>query len=171
MLTSIRNIRRRALLATAGLALFALFAASCELVGEGDLHVSNDLSGIGRDNTILRAYAADAGEPVPPAGYLSLFIRGDDFGRPPSYGMNGYLYLVSTDDACPESEGAPESFELADVDIRGIVTVTNGSVNQFVFVPDNASTRDDRWALIEPTELDGYPDEHLAHRCGTVTWD
>lgn len=171
MLTSVRNIRRRALLATGALALFALFAASCELVGEGDLHVSNDLSGIGQDNTVLRAYAAEGSEAVPPAGYINLYIRGDDFGTPPSYGMDGYLYLVSTDDPCPESEGAPEAFELADVDINGIVTVIDGSVNQFVFVPDNASTRKDRWALIEPTELAGFPGEHLAHRCGTVTWN
>ncbi len=170
MLTSIRTIRRRALLATAALAALALFAASCELVGEGDLHISNDLSGLGADNTILRAYEADTGEPVPPAGYLSLFVRGDDFGTPPSYGMDGYLFLVATDDACPESEGAPESFELADVDIHGIVTVIDGSVNQFVFVPDNSATKKDQWALIAPVELDGFPDEHLAYRCGTVTW-
>jgi hypothetical protein len=48
--------------------------------------------------------------------------------------------------------------------------VTNGSVNQFLIMQDNAANRQSRWALIEINELAGYPGEHLIHRCGTVTW-
>src|SRR5262245_37351444 len=77
-----------------------VLAASCQLVGQGHLNISNDESGIGADNTEFSAYIADAGDPFPPPGYLSIFVRGDDFGRPPSYGMNGYLYLVGTSAPC-----------------------------------------------------------------------
>lgn len=166
----VTRIRPRSWLAAAAMLALGMFAASCTLVGQGDLHVSNDLSGIGQDNTRLLAFERDSGDVVPPQGYLALFVKGDDFGTPPSYGMNGYLYLVSTDDPCPESEGAPEAFELADVRIDGIVTVVNGSVNQFIFVPDTAATKKDNWALIDPLELAGFPDQHLAYRCGKVTW-
>ncbi len=152
------------------LAAAAIFAASCTLVGQGDLHVSNDESGIGADNTTFRAYVADSGDPFPAPGYLSMFVRGDDFGQPPSYGMNGYLYLVSTSDPCPQSEGAPEAFTLAQVNIAGIVTVSYGSVNQFVTVQDSAAARRPQWALIEINELTGYPGLHLIHRCGAVSW-
>jgi hypothetical protein len=153
------------LLIAAGLAAF-----SCQLVGQGNLHVANDLSGIGADNTTFRAYIADPGDPFPPAGQVAMFVKGDDFGRPPSYGMNGYLYLVSTDLSCPESEGAPEAFTLSQVTIVGVVTVTNGSVNQFLTMADTAANRKSRWALIEINELAGYPGLHLNHRCGDVSW-
>lgn len=153
------------LLIAAGLA-----AVSCTLVGQGNLHVANDLSGIGADNTTLRAFAPGPGDTWPPAGFVNLLIKGDDFGAPPSYGMNGYLYLVRTDLACPQAEGAPEAFTLNDVTIAGIVTVTNGSVNQFVTMQDISANRQSRWALIEINELAGYAGEHLIHRCGTVTW-
>ena len=156
--------------AVALLALGALVAASCTLVGQGALHVANDLSGIGADNTTLRAYVADPGDPFPPAGYANLFVKGDDFGHPPSYGMNGYLYLVSTNDPCPMSEGAPEAFTLGQVTIVGIATVTNGSVNQFFLMQDTPASRQARFALIEINELAGYPGLHLIHRCGDVTW-
>src|SRR4051812_5902111 len=77
------------------IALLAVFAAaaamSCTLVGQGDLHVANDLSGIGRDNTTFHAYAPEPGDVWPPAGYVNIFVTGDDFGTPPSYGMNGYV--------------------------------------------------------------------------------
>ena len=149
----------------AGLAL-----TGCTLVGQGDLHIANDESGIGRDNTVLRAFAPDPGDAWPPAGYVDVFVRGDDFGKPPSYGMNGYLYLVRTDAACPQSEGTPESFTLAQVNIVGIVTVINGSVNQFTAMQDSAANRQARFALIEINELAGFPGEHLIHRCGTVSW-
>ena len=147
-----------------------LLAVSCTLVGQGDLHISNDLSGIGRDNTIFRAWERDAGDPIPPAGFVSIFVRGDDFGHPPSYGMNGYLYLVRTDLACPQSEGRPESFTLGQVTIVGVVTVTNGTVNQFVLMPDSAANRQDRFALMDIGEIQDFPGEHLLHRCGTITW-
>lgn len=153
------------------LAVAAVFAASCELVGSGKLNVANDLSGIGADNTTFSAYAADPGDAFPPPGQLAVFVRGDDFGRPPSYGMNGYLYLVATSKACPQSEGAPESFVLGDVTIHGIVTVTGGSVNQFLLVPDAPASKTPRYALIEINELTGYPGEHLIHRCGQINWD
>ncbi len=157
-------------LALGALTAAALAVASCTLVGQGDLHVSNDLSGIGADNTIFRAFAPDSGDPWPPAGFVNVSVRGDDFGRPPSYGMNGYLYLAHTDLACPQSEGAPEAFTLGDVTLAGIVTVANGSVNQFVTVPDTAANRQSHWALMEINELADFPGLHLLHRCGEVTW-
>lgn len=157
-------------LAAAALAAIAILAASCTLVGEGDLRVQNDLSGIGADNTIFRAFEADTGDVFPPAGYLNIFVRGDDFGRPPSFGLNSYLYLVRTDDACPESEGAPETFKLADVTLIGIVTITNGSANQFLLMPDAPGARQQTFALIEINEFEGFPGEHYIHRCGEVTW-
>ena len=147
-----------------------VFAASCQLVGQGHLNVSNDQSGIGADNTEFRAYAAGPGDPFPPAGYLALHVRGDDFGRPPSYGMNGYLYLVGTAAACPQSEGAPEAFTLSQVSILGIATVSNGTVNQFFTVADTTANRHARWGLMEINELAGYPGQHLLHRCGSVAW-
>jgi len=152
------------------LVVAALIASSCTLVGQGDLHVANDLSGLGRDNTTMHAYAPGPGDVWPPAGYVNLHVNGDDFGHPPAFGMNGFLYLVRTDLNCPESEGAPEAFSLSDVTIVGVVTVTNGSVNQFVTMQDTPASRQARWALIEIFELAGYPGAHLIHRCGTVTW-
>jgi hypothetical protein len=68
------------------------------------------------------------------------------------------------------SEGTPEMFELDDVTIVGVVTVTDGTVNQMQSMPDDASARQDRWALIEIGELPGWEPGHLAYRCGTVTW-
>jgi hypothetical protein len=147
-----------------------LAAASCTLVGQGTLHVANDLSGIGADNTTFRAFAPDPGDAWPPAGFVNLFVKGDDFGQPPSYGMSGYLYLAHTGLDCPQSEGAPETFTLADVTLAGIVTVTNGSVNQNLTMQDTGANRQGHWALIEMNELDGYPGQHLIHRCGAVTW-
>ena len=170
MLTALRRISTRSRFAIAALVLGSLFAASCTIVGQGDLHVSNDQSGIGADNTTLKAFAPDPGDAFPPPGYLTLFVKGDDFGLPPSYGMNGYLYLVRTDLDCPQSEGAPEGFNLTDVNIVGVVTVTNGSVNQFLTMPDMASNRQSHWALIEINEFAGYEPLHLSHRCGTVDW-
>jgi hypothetical protein len=155
----------------APLAGFMLIAAGCTLVGQGDLQVSNDQSGIGADNTIFRAFVADSGDDFPPNGFLNIFVRGDDFGRPPNYGMNGYLYLVRTDEQCPQSEGVPESFTLDEVEIAGIATVTDGTVNQFFLLGDTPAVRDPRWALIELFEIGpDYPGEHLIHRCGEVTW-
>jgi hypothetical protein len=84
--------------------------------------------------------------------------------------MNGFLYLVRTGLDCPQSEGAPETFTLNDVTITGIVTVTNGSANQFLTMQDTPANRESRWALIEINELAGYPGTHKIHRCGTVTW-
>ena len=165
--------RHRTVLARLALVLLigaGLAAASCTLVGQGDLHVANDLSGVGADNTIFRAFAPDSGDPWPPSGFVNVFVRGDDFGKPPSYGMNGYLYLAHTDLACPQSEGAPEAFTLSDVTLAGIVTVTNGSVNQFVTVQDTTANRQSQWTLMEINELAGYPNLHLIHRCGEVTW-
>lgn len=150
--------------------VLGLFISSCTLVGQGDLHVANDQSGIGADNTIFRAFVADSGDVFPPPGQLNLFVRGDDFGKPPAYGMNGYLYLVRSNLQCPQSEGAPEAFTLSDVTLVGIVTVTNGSVNQFLLMPDSTAARQSHWALIELFELAGFPGKHLIHRCGEVTW-
>lgn len=164
-----RNGVRRFAFVAAALS-FAAVVVACREVGRGDLHVQNDLSGIGQDNTILRAYASDPGDPWPPAGQLNLYVHGDDFGAPPSYGMNGFLYLVRTSDPCPESEGRPETFMLSDVTIVGVVTVTNGTVNQFVTMPDTPASRQPTWALIDIGELQGFPGEHFIRRCGTVTW-
>jgi hypothetical protein len=160
-------MRRLTIIAVVG---FALFAAGCTLVGEGDLHIANDESGIGADNTIFRAFVSDPGDAFPPDGYLNIFVRGDDFGHAPDYGMDGYLYLVSTGEECPQSEGAPEAFTLDEVTIVGIATVTDGTVNQFFLTEDTAGARAPRWALIELFELDGFPDEHLIERCGEITW-
>lgn len=147
-----------------------LGAAACTLVGQGPLHIANDLSGLGRDNTMFRAYAPEPGDPFPPAGNLNISIMGDDFGHPPAYGMNGYVYLVRTNAACPQSEGAPETFMLNAVTIVGVVSVTNGSVNQIVTIPDTPSARQANWALIDVGELSGYPGQHFIYRCGTVVW-
>lgn len=156
----------------AALALIAvgLVAASCTIVGQGELNVANDLSGLGKDNTVLYAFAPDPGDTWPPDGYVNLAVKGDDFGSPPSYGMNGYLYLVRTDLSCPQREGAPETFRLSDVSIVGLITVTNGSVNQFVTMQDTPTNRQSRWALIDIGELQGFPGEHFIRRCGEVTW-
>ena len=150
--------------------VFALFATGCTLVGQGNLNIANDQSGIGDDNTTLHAFAPDTGDPFPPPGYLNLYVKGDDFGGPPSYGINGYLYLVRTNLACPQSEGAPEAFTLADVTIVAVVTVTNGSVNQSSIMLDTPAARQSRFALMEIPELAGYPGLHLIERCGTITW-
>ncbi len=169
----IASPRRASVLSRFALVLLigaGLAAASCTLVGQGTLHVANDLSGLGADNTIFRAFAPDPGDPWPPAGFVNLFVKGDDFGQPPSYGMNGYLYLAHTGLDCPQSEGAPETFTLADVTLAGIVTVTNGSVNQNLTMQDTGANRQGHWALIEMNELAGYPGQHLIHRCGAVTW-
>lgn len=84
--------------------------------------------------------------------------------------MNGFLYLVRTSDPCPESEGRPETFMLSDVTIVGVITVTDGTVNQFVTMPDTPANREPTWALIDIGELQDYPGEHFIRRCGTVTW-
>jgi len=170
MITPPRRTPVRARFAIILLAAFAIAAASCSLVGQGPLHVANDLSGAGADNTTLRAFAPGPGDAFPPPGWLSLFVKGDDFGQPTAYGMNGYLYLVRTNLACPQSEAAPETFTLAQVTITGLVTVTNGSVNQFLLMQDTPANRTSNWALIEINELAGYPGEHFIHRCGEVTW-
>lgn len=148
----------------------AAVALACRQVGSGHLNIANDLSGIGADNTELRIYESDAGEPWPPAGALNIWVKGDDFGRPPDFGMDGYLYLVRTSKACPQSEGAPEVFALADVTITGIVTVRDGSVDQFVAIADTPGARSPRWALIEVPEFPDTAGGHLVHRCGVVTW-
>lgn len=170
MLNRIRHLagRRSAVLLAA--AVTAAAAISCTLVGQGNLHVSNDLSGIGRDNTTFHAYVAEPGDVWPPAGYVNILVTGDDFGTPPSYGMNGYVYLVRTDLDCPQSEGAPEAFTLNDVTITGLVTVTNGSVNQFLTMQDTPANRQSHWALIDIGEIAGYPGQHFIRRCGAVTW-
>ncbi|MEX2226323.1 MAG: hypothetical protein WEB52_07740 [Dehalococcoidia bacterium] len=154
----------------AALGVLALAEAACELVGQGDLPVQNDLSGIGADNTVFYAWEHESGDVWPPTGMLSLAVRGDDFGSPPSYGMDGFLYVVRTDAACPMREGGPEVFELADVTIVGVVTVTGGTVNQVLSTPDTAGVRQDRWALIEIGEFSATEPGHAIHRCGTVTW-
>ena len=155
-----------------GVALVAVGALvmSCTIVGTGHLTVQNDLSGIGADNTEFRAFRADAGEPWPPAGFVNIGVTGDDFGRAPTFGMDGFLYLVRTNDACPMSEGAPEVFTLAQVTIVGIVTVTDGTVNQFITMEDTAASRQSRFALIEIVEFPNAGGGHLILRCGTVTW-
>ncbi len=151
-------------------AVAGVAAMSCTIVGQGHLNVSNDLSGLGADNTTFRAFAPDPGDAWPPAGFVDLFVKGDDFGVPPAYGMNGYLYLARTNLACPQSEGAPEGFTLADVTLTGVITVTNGSVNQNVTMQDTPTNRQSHWALLEINELAGFPGLHLLHRCGEVTW-
>jgi len=153
-------------------ALVALgFAAvACTQVGVGDLHVANDLSGIGRDNTTFHAYEHDTGDTWPPSGQLSIYVRGDDIGNPPSYGQNGYLFLVRTTAACPMSEGAPEVFMLSDVTITEVVTVRDGTVDQVGLLPDTPANRAPTWALIEIGEEPNTGGGHLVRRCGTVTW-
>lgn len=166
------RIRQRSSLriALAVLALAGLVLIGCRQVASGNLHVANDLSGIGQDNTFLRAYAPDPGDSWPPTGQVNIFVRGDDFGSPPSYGMNGYLYLVRTTAACPQSEGAPEVFTLSAVTITGVVTVTAGSVNQFVTMADTPANRAATWALIDVAPFPNTGGGHLIRRCGTVTW-
>lgn len=170
MFNPLRRLPRLSRLAPLVLIGAGLAAASCTLVGQGNLHVANDLSGLATDNTTLHAFAPDPGDAWPPPGYVNLWIKGDDLGSPPAYGMNGYVYLVRTDLACPQREGAPETFRLTDVTIAGLVTVTNGSVNQFITMPDTPGNRESHWALIDIGEVSGFPGEHLIRRCGEVTW-
>ena len=153
------------LIIAAGMAAF-----SCTLIGQGQLHVSNDESGIGANNTILRAYAHNPGDTWPAEGEIGVLVQGDDFGTPPSYGLNGTLLLVNTAAQCPMSEGAPETFTMAEVAVVGDVPVIDGSVNQAFRLADTVSARAPRWALIEPVEMADFPGEHRIHRCGTVTW-
>ena len=162
------SLKRAAVVAA--LVAGGMLIMSCRVVGTGHLNVANDLSGIGADNTEFRAYVAESGDPWPPAGTLSISVTGDDFGRAPSYGMNGYLYLVRANAACPQSEGAPEVFTLAQVTIVGIVTVREGNVNQFLTMDDTPAARQSRFALMEIVEFPGASGGHLIHRCGTVTW-
>ncbi|MHB8378123.1 MAG: hypothetical protein ACYDEB_14385 [Dehalococcoidia bacterium] len=152
------------------LAVVGLALVGCRQVATGSLHVANDLSGIGRDNTFLRAYAPDPGDVWPPTGQVNILVKGDDFGSPPSYGMNGYLYLVRTSALCPQSEGAPEVFTLSAVTITGIITVTAGSVNQFVTMADTPANRAATWALIDVGEFPSTGGGHLIRRCGPVIW-
>jgi hypothetical protein len=164
------HLRSRWFWPLASLALIAAAAAGCRSVGSGNLHVANDLSGIGRDNTVLHAFAPDPGDVWPPSGYVNLAVNGDDFGRPPSYGMNGYVYLVRTSVACPMAEAALEAYKLSDVTIVGIVTVTNGSINQFVTMQDTPVNRKAVWALIDIPEAADTGGGHRIYRCGTVSW-
>lgn len=166
---TLTRTRRVPLLIIACVAV-ALFAAGCRHVGHGQVRVANDLSGIGVDNSMIDAFVADTGDDWPPPGYVNLFVKGDDFGTPPSYGMNGYLYLVRTNTACPHSEGMPEVFALADVTIVGVITITAGSANQFVTMQDTPANRQAVWALIEIGETPITPGGHMIRRCGTVTW-
>jgi hypothetical protein len=152
------------------IAVLGVAAAACELVGQGQLHVQNDLSGIGADNTFLYAFEHETGDAWPPAGTLALAVQGDDFGRPPNYGMDGFLYLVRTDLDCPMSEAAPEVFELDDVTIVGVVTITDGTANQMLSMPDDPAAREDTWALIELGPFSATEPGHAISRCGTVTW-
>jgi hypothetical protein len=152
------------------LVMAALAAGACHQVGSGQLHVSNDESGIGRDNTFLHAVAPDPGDAWPAAGEVGVLVQGDDFGSPPSYGMNGYLYLVRTTSTCPQSEGTPETFKLSDVTIAGVITVTNGSVNQVVTMTDMPSNRAATWGLLALTEMPDTNGGHRLYRCGTVAW-
>ena len=147
-----------------------VIGAACRHVGQGDLHVSNDLSGIGRDNTTFDAYAPDSGDVWPPAGNVNIFVKGDNFGSPPSYGLNSYMYLVRTNLACPQSEGAPEVFLLSNVTIVGVITITAGSANQFVTMADTPAARQSRFALMDIIETPNTSGGHLIHRCGTVNW-
>jgi hypothetical protein len=165
--------RRRTAISRLALLLVAaagLAATACTLVGQGTLHVANDLSGLGADNTVFRAFAPEPGDAFPFPGHLNISVIGDDFGHPPAYGMNGYVYLVRTLQNCPQSEAAPETFTLSQVTIVGVISVANGSVNQIVTVPDEPDLRWSHWALIDIGELAGYPGEHYIHRCGEVTW-
>jgi hypothetical protein len=170
MISTPRRLTKFARFAVLTLIAAGLAAASCTLVGQGDLHVANDLSGLGRDNTTFKAYAPEPGDPWPPMDSVNIAVQGDDFGHPPTYAMNGYVYLVRTDQVCPQSEAAPETFRLSDVAIAGVVSVINGSVNQFVTIADSAAARQSHWALIDVGEMTGYPGEHFIYRCGVVQW-
>ncbi len=158
------------LLAVLALALTALVAVACRTVGYGELHVANDLSGLARDDTFLRAFASDPGDVFPPSGYLNLWVRGDDFGHPPSYGLNGYAYLMRGNAACPETEAGPELVNLSDFSIEGIVTVRSGSVDQFLLMEDTPANRNATWALTDINAWPGSPGSYFVYRCGTVTW-
>jgi len=155
-----------ALMLLGGVALMA-----CHQVGSGQLHVANDLSGIPQDNTFLHAVVKDQGDAWPGANEVGILVQGNDIGQNPGYNMNGFVYLVRTTKACPMSEGAPETFKLADVTITGVITVNNGSVNQVVTMNDGAQNRASTWALIALGEMTGYPGEHYIYRCGAVTWN
>jgi hypothetical protein len=152
------------------LASAAFAAVACHQVATGQLHRANDLSGLGRDNTVLRAVAPNAGDPWPAAGEVGILVQGDDFGSPPSFGLNAYFYLVRTSAPCPQSEGTPETFKLSQVTIAGILTSTNGSVNQVVTMPDTPANRAPTWAIIAIPEMPGTGGAHFISRCGSVTW-
>lgn len=148
-----------------GIALMA-----CHQVGQGQLNVANDLSGIPKNNTFLHAVVKDQGDPWPGANEVGILVQGDDIGQNPGYNLNGFVYLVHTSKACPMSEGAPETFALSDVQITGVITVNNGSVNQVVTMNDSPQNRASTWALIALGDLQGHPGQHFIYRCGTVAW-
>jgi hypothetical protein len=77
---------------------------------------------------------------------------------------------VRTSAPCPQSEGTPETFKLSQVTIAGILTSTNGSVNQVVTMPDTPANRAPTWAIIAIPEMPGTGGAHFISRCGSVTW-
>ncbi len=164
--------RRRATRLVGLLAVLAALAAvACRQVGYGDLHGANDLSGIPRDNTWLRAFTPETGDSWPPTGYLNLWVKGDDIGfASNAYRMNGFLFLVHTTSDCPQVEGGLEAFLLSQVHIAGVVTVANGSANQFVTIQDTPANRQPTWALIDIGPTPSTGGGHRIWRCGTVTW-
>jgi hypothetical protein len=157
------------------LTLAVLVFSGCRLVGNGRLLVFNDEGGAGADTVVL-AFAPEAGDAWPPAGEASLLITGRGFGAPPAFDMDGELYLVNSAFAmCPSEGVGPYVFNFAQqaVNVLGRVTIDDGADHQWLTIPftDPQPMRHYlSWALVDVAPVPGSSGDHLIRRCGTMTW-
>ena len=169
-------VHRRTIGAVAFMALAVLVFSGCRLVGQGQLQVVNDESGLGANDTVVRAFAREPGDAWPPPGEAAILITGTDFGTPPDYGMDGELYFVnSTMAMCPTAGAGPHVFNIRGqaINIIGTVAVSDGNVHQWLTMPflyPQPMRRYLSWALIDTEPLPGSNGDHLIRRCGTMTW-
>lgn len=158
------------------LVLAALVFSGCRLVGNGQLLVVNDQSGLGANDTVIFAFARETGDSWPSVGEAAIFVTGTDFGQPPAFGMDGELFLVNSAFAlCPTAGVGPHVFNFAEqaVNILGTVEVTDGVVRQWLTIPftDPQPMRHYlSWALVDTDPLPGSNGDHMIRRCGTMSW-
>jgi hypothetical protein len=168
--------RRRKAGLTGALTLALLIFSACRLVGSGQLHVVNDESGLGANDTVVLAFAPEAGDAWPPAGQAALLVTGTDFGVPPAFGMDGELYLVNSAFAmCPTGGVGPHVFNFAGqaVNILGTLTITDGVAHQWFTIPftDPQPMRHYlSWALVDVDPVPGSSGDHMIRRCGAMNW-
>jgi hypothetical protein len=157
-------------------AMLVLVLSGCRMVGNGKLLVVNDQSGLGANDTVVRAFAPQAGDAWPPAGEAALLVTGTDFGAPPAFGMDGELYLVNSAFAmCPSAGAGPHVFNFAKqaVNVVGRVAITDGVAYQWLTIPftDPQPMRHYlSWALVDIDPLPGSGGDHMIRRCGTMEW-